>query len=613
MNPLLLFRTLRYLRWEQLAYRPLRVAQHRLYRALPRLTSRWTDVNEEAPDVGEETIRIFREVFKSSFAHLNMPLGEFDQRLADLAERRFTFLNRTLTLDPIDWNRRYESHLWNYQLHYFNFAIPCARALVERGDEKAWRSCQALIESWIEQARVGRSDGWDAYPVSLRVVNWIYAYALVADVCDDRRFLERWRSSIYRQLDFLSGHLEFHLLANHLLKNVKALLIGGLFFNEAKWLAEGERLLWREFDEQVLEDGGHYERSPMYHAQATADFLECYALLRVCGTGSVSDLNLNQVCTGRGSGRLRSPYRITIETEKIEAKLRAMARFLDAMTCADGKLALFNDSANTEETRPHPIVESAARIVGRDERRLPPVFPETGYYLWMSRDGAEKIIVDAGPPAVDYNTAHAHCDLLSYEMWLDGKPFIVDSGVHGYGGDFYREYCRSTRAHNTVMFDGREQSEVWGTFRMARRAELIGVEVDSGDDSWNFRGAYRPFYDRQLTHERSIIRSANGDWIIADVAVGGSAARAQSFIHLHPQVSAKVVDGERLIVECAAGSLATRIEPFGADAVEIIEAAKQPVQSWRFPDFGVAQAARAICFNYAVREGEAFGYRIIRQ
>ena len=590
MDPLLILRTIGYLRWEQLAYRPLRIAQYRFYSALPRLASRWTEANGNTPDVTAETIEAFRILFKESFAHLNAPLEKYDQRPADLAQGRFTFLNRTLTLDRIDWNRRYESHLWNYHLHYFNYVIPSARALVERGDRKAWLSCQSLIESWIEQARVGRSDGWDAYPLSLRVVNWIYAYALVAGDCDDKKFLDRWLASIYRQLDFLNRHLEFHFLANHLLKNVKALALGGLFFNRRSWLARGERLLWREFDEQVLPDGGHYERSPMYHAQVAADFLECYAMLRAFGRVALKD--------------------------KVEKKLRAMARFLDAMTCADGTVALFNDSANAEETRPRPIIKSAARIVGRDERPAPPVFPETGYYIWMSRDGGEKMVMDAGPPSVEYNPAHAHCDLLSYELGFEGKPFIVDSGVHGYGADRFREYARSTRAHNTVMFDGREQSEMWGVFRMARRAELIGVEVESDEDFWSFRGAYRPFYDRDLTHERTVVRKANGDWVITDVASGGSATRAQSFIHLHPQVSARRPDGDSLAVECASGSLLARIEPFGADGVSVIEATEhegQPEQSWYFPEFGVACPARTICFNFNVKNGKSFGYRISRQ
>src|SRR5262249_14554564 len=192
----------------------------------------------------------------------------------------------------------------------------------EGRERKAWRSAQSLIESWIEQARVRRSDGWDAYPLSLRVVNWIYAYALVAGDCDDRRFLDRWSASIYRQLDFLNRHLEFHLLANHLLKKFKALTLGGPFFNRRRLLRRGVRLLWREFEEQFLPDGGHYERSPMYHAQASADLLECYAMLRAFGR--------------------------VARKEEVESRLRSMARFMGAMTCADGTVALFNDSANTE-------------------------------------------------------------------------------------------------------------------------------------------------------------------------------------------------------------------------------------------------------------------------
>ncbi len=593
MNPLLTLRSIRHLRWEQLAYRPLRVAQYSLYGALPRLAARWTGVNGKAPDVAEKTIARFRAVFEESFAHLNAPLEKYDERLADMAANRFTFLNRTLTIERIDWNRRYESHLWNYQLHYFNFAVWSARALIERGDQAAWPGCQSLIESWIEQARVGRSDGWDAYPTALRIVNWIYAYALVAEACDDRRFLERWRASIYLQLDFLNRHLEFHLLANHLLKNVKALALGGLFFGEARWLSRGEQLLCREFEEQVLEDGGHYERSPMYHAQASADFLECHALLRAFGRAT--------------------------RKEPIEAKLRAMANFLDAMTGASGAVALFNDSANTEETRPRPIIESAARIAGRHEGPKPRAFPETGYYVWMSDDSGEKIVVDAGPPSVGYNTAHAHCDLLSYEMLFDGRPFIVDSGVHGYAGDPFREYCRSTRAHNTVMFDGLEQSEMWGTFRMARRAELLGAGEISSDDQtvWSFLASYRPYHDERMIHERSIRRTLDGEWVFQDKAIFSNAARATSFIHLHPDVTAKKIDDESLAIECRLATpgetLKVIITPFRAERVEIVRGEKDPVQGWYFHDFGIAQPGATIIFEHRIEtEPKVLGYTIKR-
>lgn len=577
---LLLVRTLRHLRWEQLAYRPLRVAQFKLYRLLPQLAFRPTEPGSAVSSVSRQSVETVRQVFIEQFAHLNQPLAEFDGWLNDLKQNHFTFLNRGLTIHPkVNWNKRHESHLWNYQLHYFGFAPLAARAFVERSEASAWQSCRRLVESWIDKACVGRSDGWDAYPISLRVVNWIYAYSLVADR-EDESFLAKWRASIFDQLGFLHRHLEHHLLANHLLKNIKALVVGGLIFQNKSWLAEGRRLLWRELDEQVLADGGHYERSPMYHAQSLADFLESYALLRAFGR--------------------------TEPNEKIEARLRAMAGFLSAMSYSDGTLALFNDSANTVETRPLPILESAKRIIGE----VPPAatnFQQTGYYLWASADEREKIIVDAGEPSVVYNTAHAHCDLLSYELRLDGQPFIVDSGVHGYGGDRFREYCRSTRAHNTAMFDGVEQSEVWNTFRMARQARVLDAEANGAGKVWSFRGKLER-YDGKVIHQRRIHRSEIGEWVVTDLAEGDT-AMASSFVHLHPAVEAGLIGGGKVI--CRLGERQIVIEAFGENVrAKVIVGADAPTQGWRFDDFGIAEANAVIQFDYRIGNGKEFGYRM---
>lgn len=612
----LVLRTLPYLRWEQLVYRPWRVAQFRLYDALPSLTARWTATDQVAPRIPPQTFATFQQVF-AQMAHLQAPLTGQTVRWAGLLDGKFTFLNRTHTLPQPDWNRRYESHLWNYQLHYFDFAVRCARHWTEREDDRYWQRCRQWISSWLEQARPGRSDGWDAYPTSLRLVNWIYAYGLLAEREAGTEFQERWRAGIYQQLDFLSRHLEYHLLANHLLKNIKALVLGGLFFGadpQARaWLALGQDLLWRELIEQVLPDGGHYERTPMYHAQTLGDWLECFALLRAFD-------------------------RLDGEAGQIAGRLSKMAEFLTALSYADGTLALFNDAANTEETRPQPLLKTAANVCGYVSDKVTRQFPQTGYFLWSAADETEKIIVDGGPPSVAYNTAHAHCDLLSYELRFDAKPFIVDAGVHGYGDDPYREYCRATRAHNTVMFDGSEQSEVWSTFRLARRAELLNAQAKGAAQTWQFQGAYRPYHDRNLTHERLIERRANGVWVISDTAQyrrprGGAAgvATAESFIHLHPAVQfVRQVQDDGLVIECQTDMRSILIEPFGAFRVELIwgtttapnrpvvgpmpsatrSAAQRAMQGWYFPTFGNAQPSPVICFHYQVQSGIPFGYTI---
>lgn len=516
--------------------------------------------------------------------------------MLNLLSGRFTFQNLTEQINPHNWIHRYNNHLWNYHLHYFDYVVWAAKAFV-KDDREPMRCCQYLIQWWIDQTDVHRGDGWNPYPLSLRVVNWIYAYTLVAETYDDQVFLDRWRRSIYRQLDFLSRHVEFHLLANHLLKNLKALTIGYLFFDRKDQLRQWEKLLWKEFEEQVLSDGGHYERSPMYHAQALADFLECFALLNAFNHFPPSG--------------------------DIQRHLRLMTQFLDEVTYEDGTFALFNDSASTEETRPQTIIQSAKAICGYLPGKKKGKFPETGYFIWDWRSRKEKIIIDAGPPSVDYNPGHAHCDMLSYELWLCGRHFIVDSGVHGYDGDLYRDYCRSTRAHNTVMFDDYEQSQPWDTFKMARRAKFLGAGANWDDNgTFTFEGRYQRYnsgvfglFDKSVIHQRYITRRHWGEWMIADIALKGKMERAWSFIHLHPNWKATKLSES--LIKCESGGSQVLIEGFAEDPdpgedvfVELFKGRENPIQGWFFPDFGAKKPAYTIRFRFEVHTNNKFGYKI---
>jgi hypothetical protein len=397
---------------------------------------------------------------------------------------------------------------------------------------------------------------------------------------------------------------------NHLLKNLKALVIGSLFFEQTGALRKWEKLLWEQFGEQVLEDGGHYERAPMYHAQALADLLECYALLEASNHFPPSGA--------------------------VKRGLVSMAHFLEAMSFPDGAFALFNDSACTEETEPPFLFLSAKAICGYAPGASPGEkmgnFPETGYYVWASPDRNEKIVVDAGPPSVDYNPGHAHCDLLSYELSLFGEMFIVDSGVHGYGGDLFREYSRSTRAHNTVMVDGIEQSRPWSVFRMAQRARLAGSKpaAVSEGGAFKFEGEYRRYnrgiagrFDRSVNHRRFITRISRGEWMIEDIVTRGKIKQvASSFVHLHPAWVVKkqeTLELNKKRVICESGGHRVLIESFAEElipdveedvSITILRGEQNPIQGWYFPDFGDAIPSYTIRFDYYVKAGDKFGYRI---
>ena len=117
------------------------------------------------------------------------------------------------------------------------------------------------------------------------------------------------------------GNLERHLLGNHLFENAVALALTGSCFDHPKarrWFMRGVRILERQLPEQILTDGGHVERSPLYHSRVLRGLL----MLRNTGSASL--------------GRLISPY------------LEPARGWLSRMTHPDGGVALMNDCTMVE-------------------------------------------------------------------------------------------------------------------------------------------------------------------------------------------------------------------------------------------------------------------------
>ena len=82
----------------------------------------------------------------------------------------------------------------------------------------------------------------------------------------------------------------------------------------------------------------------------------------------------------------------------------------------------------------------------------------------------------------------AIADFFSFELSLRGTRVVVDSGVSTYETGPMREYCRSTRAHNTVEIEGQDLVELWGAFRVGRRCRPREVEWKELEDGLSFRG-----------------------------------------------------------------------------------------------------------------------------
>jgi uncharacterized heparinase superfamily protein len=346
------------------------------------------------------------------------------------AEGWFDFLETERHLgEPPDWIQGEASRLWRYHLHYFEWAMAF---LAHPDREWARRSFAELWRSWHAATRFGRGDAWSPYVASLRA--WVLC-ALYEPLVAGSSIADRFVADLAQHAGFIRVHVELDVGGNHLIKNLKALVGLGLFLHDDSLLRSGVGHLESQLKVQVLADGGHFERSPLYHCQVLGDLMDARDLLDLSGGPLVP---------------------------RLEGSIAAMQRWLGAMLMPDGDVPLFNDCT----------------LVGRQRLELlkptPPqsrlvVLPESGYVI-ASPSQRIHLVADVGPPCPPDLPAHAHADCLSFELAVDGRRVVVDTGTSTYESGARRDHERSTRAHNTVEIDGADQTEVWGAFRAGRRA-----------------------------------------------------------------------------------------------------------------------------------------------
>ncbi len=415
---------------------------------------------------------------------------------AEVSGNRFTFMHCTAEIrTSADWNREDCTELWLIHLHSFDFLRN------EEADGAHW------IDRWIKENPPGSGIGWKPYPLSRRIVNWVKHHR------SGRPLSPKALNSLAVQLRFLSSSLEYHLLAYHLLVNAKALIFGGSLFDgeeATKWLKNGWAIYREQLPEQVLADGGHFERSLMYHSLLLEDLLDVYQ-----ETGG----------------------------EFLRTHLPKMFHFLRSFTGPDGQIALFNDAAFNIATQPAELMEYAERLDIRPEG------PEGSWWFGHSgylrmEHGDWTLFADAAPVGPDYQPGHAHADTLGFELFFKTRRIAVDSGVSGYQTP-RRIPERSTGAHNTLRLDERDSSEVWAQHRVGRRARITGVgEIPDGFTAEH--DGYRPVIHRRGWRRLELVSGSGIE--VEDELKGSGAHKVEMFWHFHPDCEVKLQEPGRVAV-----------------------------------------------------------------
>ena len=478
----------------------------------------------------------------------------------------FRFLGIARDLGPtFDWTVA-PTRLWGYHLHYLD-ALREDRPLDAR---------LALLTRWTAANPFGSRPGWEPYPASLRIVN---ALELLLGASQVERAARA--DALALQAWWLEGNLETDLGANHLWKNGLALAWAGRCLRGHKpsqWRSRGDAIVSRELAAQLLDDGFHVERAPGYHAVFVDDLIRLERLLRACGEETD-----------------------TFARGVIDARKRAAAA-LASVLHPDGEIPLFNDSAFGQAPATAWILDRSAELdAGARPSADPRGAPRAGFHRLAGLRSV--VLFDAGEIGWDEQPGHAHADTLSFELSFDDTRVVVDAGVFDYAATERRAYARGTASHNTLELDGQDQSEMWGVFRVGRRARPLSVSHRESEG----RSAIEASHDgyRHLpggpVHRRRMAHLGGDTWRVDDAVLGAGEHRAASRLRLHPAFSVVAREDDRLTA--TAGRVEVRVVAEAPARLEV-------EQGRYFPRFGVEERCIVVRLDAAGSLPLRIGYRL---
>lgn len=288
-----------------------------------------------------------------------------------------------------------------------------------------------------------------------------------------------------------------------LLENAFALYFAAHLFPENKKLTgKAIKLLKEQLNEQILHDGAHYERSFMYHKIILDRLLESISL-------SISNSFIwnKELLTFLG------------------AKAQLMIKWMKNISNDGENFIRFNDSVEGIAPRYEELIKLASGLVPDLDNEIK--LNDSGYRAWHLDNFF--IVMIIGEITPKYQPGHSHADTLPFTVHYKGTPLIVDPGISTYQESLTRLSERSTINHNTVTVNSSNKNEVWGSFRVGRRAKIrILNESDS-----ELEATHDGFKSFNIYHFRKWERKGNEIRVI-DSILGAHNYLNEAHFHFYP-------------------------------------------------------------------------------
>ena len=435
--------------------------------------------------------------------------------------------------DGVDWDANPYGYIeWSIIIHFFSYFKPLESAWEKTRNPKYAKGIEAILRDWMRKTpmpygvRAGGLAWGHSLIVSMRAFSTLVdAFTVLCDCpeTEDRTILNLLKS-VYEHAVYLLKFESFPP-SNKTISEGRALLAVACSFPEFReaeaWYDAASRRLMDDMNIQVMPDGASYELTPGYQISIASWFLDAYKV-------------------AEKFGRSLDP--------ELEAGIRRMYDWCVSINRPDFSCPSISDAGSLDGkyagalAGPGAIlnIEAATWIASEGEEGSVPGYTsiarrDSGYFVMRSgwdRD-ARYLLFEGGP----YGRFHQHEDMLSFDLYAHGLPFIVDPGITSYYPNAWTSFYRTTEAHNTVLVDGCGQN---------RRARTIPEWVESARDKTVWRSddrsdvaiaTYDAGYaglDASIAHRRIVMFVKPDYFLIFDELTGEGRRTYEALFHFMP-------------------------------------------------------------------------------
>jgi len=545
------------------------------------------------------------------FAYPEVACGAEIPWRRDMVHNKQTGLEHWSTQPYLDFEKAGDSKIvWEPNRHQHFFTL--GQAYVLTGEEKYAEECLAQFTHWRRENPYPRGINWaSSLEAAFRAWSWLWAmHFLAGSRALSGECLAQMTAALGEHAEFMARNLSTYFSPNtHLLGEAFSLFVIGLLLPELRgaeaWRETGRTILLEEIEKQVRADGSHMEQSSYYHRYAT-DFFLCAAILGEAN-GEIFPqryrARLEQMCefllhgcwpsglhimTGDADGGrllVLSPHdandpRATLSTAAVyfrRGDFRRAARRYHEETF----WLLGTESAGEFEA----LAEAEPR---ENSRTFSDAGSITQRNAWGER--ARVLFFDAGPQGMG-SCGHGHADALQVLCAADGVEWLVDPGTFVYTASReWRDFFRSTRAHNTLAVDGHDQAVAVDCFKW-QEIPRVRLELSSALPRLDIAIGSHDGYARLaegLTHRRVVLFAKSDYWIVSDEITGAGTHALEFFFHFAPGV--KLEKSHNAWLASKNGARFLLMPPSGVDA-GVVRGEESPIQGWYSRDYGHREPA----------------------